>query len=296
MMIDSGSWSVEDLLLVGDDVVAQLDAGDQPHGRAGGDDQVVEGVAGGLAVLVLDVDPGRAGEGAPAVDLGDLVLLHQEVDALDDAGADVAAALVGRAERHRGVALDAELRLLVLERVRQLGVLQQRLGGDAADVEADTSPVLLLHHGHLLAELGCADRGDVATGAGAEDEGVEVRVGHAPSLVVRLARGTPGPRLGSLSPVTLYAAYGTNLDPARMSERCPHSILAVDGLADRLAADLRRRGARLGRRAVHDRPGPLRAGLRRGLRRHPRGRARRSTAGRPPTAGSTARPRSGCRR
>jgi gamma-glutamylcyclotransferase (GGCT)/AIG2-like uncharacterized protein YtfP len=23
--------------------------------------------------------------------------------------------------------------------------------------------------------------------------------------------------------VTLYAAYGTNLDPARMSERCPHS-------------------------------------------------------------------------
>ena len=29
--------------------------------------------------------------------------------------------------------------------------------------------------------------------------------------------------------VTLYAAYGTNLDPARMSERCPHSPLQHTG-------------------------------------------------------------------
>jgi gamma-glutamylcyclotransferase (GGCT)/AIG2-like uncharacterized protein YtfP len=29
--------------------------------------------------------------------------------------------------------------------------------------------------------------------------------------------------------VTLYAAYGTNLDPARMSERCPHSPLFGTG-------------------------------------------------------------------
>jgi gamma-glutamylcyclotransferase (GGCT)/AIG2-like uncharacterized protein YtfP len=29
--------------------------------------------------------------------------------------------------------------------------------------------------------------------------------------------------------VTLYAAYGTNLDPARMSERCPHSPLQTTG-------------------------------------------------------------------
>jgi hypothetical protein len=33
----------------------------------------------------------------------------------------------------------------------------------------------------------------------------------------------------TLSPVTLYAAYGTNLDPARMSERCPHSPLEATG-------------------------------------------------------------------
>jgi gamma-glutamylcyclotransferase (GGCT)/AIG2-like uncharacterized protein YtfP len=29
--------------------------------------------------------------------------------------------------------------------------------------------------------------------------------------------------------VTLYAAYGTNLDPARMGERCPHSPLETTG-------------------------------------------------------------------
>jgi gamma-glutamylcyclotransferase (GGCT)/AIG2-like uncharacterized protein YtfP len=29
--------------------------------------------------------------------------------------------------------------------------------------------------------------------------------------------------------VTLYAAYGTNLDPARMGERCPHSPLRTTG-------------------------------------------------------------------
>ena len=29
--------------------------------------------------------------------------------------------------------------------------------------------------------------------------------------------------------MTLYAAYGTNLDPARMGERCPHSPLRTTG-------------------------------------------------------------------
>ena len=32
-----------------------------------------------------------------------------------------------------------------------------------------------------------------------------------------------------MCPVTLYAAYGTNLDPARMGERCPHSPLRTTG-------------------------------------------------------------------
>jgi gamma-glutamylcyclotransferase (GGCT)/AIG2-like uncharacterized protein YtfP len=33
----------------------------------------------------------------------------------------------------------------------------------------------------------------------------------------------------ALALVTLYAAYGTNLDPARMGERCPHSPFQATG-------------------------------------------------------------------
>src|SRR6478672_12564266 len=39
----------------------------------------------------------------------------------------------------------------------------------------------------------------------------------------------PAPNSPSLCAVTMYAAYGTNLDPARMGERCPHSPLRGTG-------------------------------------------------------------------
>ena len=51
--------------------------------RPSSDDEVVEGDRAHRAVGRLDVRRGRAGERPPAVDLGDLVLLHEEVDALD---------------------------------------------------------------------------------------------------------------------------------------------------------------------------------------------------------------------
>ena len=37
----------------------------------------------------------------------------------------------------------------------------------------------------------------------------------------------------SLPAVTLYAAYGTNMDPRQMGERCPHSPLQRHRLARR---------------------------------------------------------------
>ena len=83
-------------------------------------------------------------------------------------------------ERHGDVALDPELLLLVLQDVRELGVAQERLRRDAADVEADTAPVLLLDDGDGLAELGGADRRDVATGAGTKNENIEVGHGGQP--------------------------------------------------------------------------------------------------------------------
>ena len=169
-----GQLVVEDLLLIGHDVLAHLDAGQHPGHRAGGDDEVVERDRAGLAVVERDVHALRAGEGPPAVDLLDLVLLHEEVDALDDAGRHLSRALVRRTVCRGRVTLDAVLGLLVGEQVGELGVLDQRLARDAADVEADAAPVLLLDDGHLLPQLGGADRRDVSTRACTENHDVEV--------------------------------------------------------------------------------------------------------------------------
>lgn len=56
----------------------------------------------------------------------------------------------------------------------EFGVLEQGLGRDAANVEADPAPILLLDHGHLETELAGTDGGDVATGARTEDDEIEV--------------------------------------------------------------------------------------------------------------------------
>jgi hypothetical protein len=156
-------------------------AGHQPRRRAGRDDQVVPRDLVRAAVLEVDAERLAVLERAPAVDLGDLVLLHQEVDALDDGVRHLPAAGMGRRVVHRRVAGDPEEVLLVAEDVRQLGVPEQCLGRDAADVEAHTAPVLLLDDGNALAELGSADGGDVPTGARTEDD--EVEVAHEPEPI-----------------------------------------------------------------------------------------------------------------
>ena len=72
------------------------------------------------------------------------------------------------------------------------GGVQQRLGGDAADIEAGAAVRLaLLHDGGLQAELRGADGAHIAAGAGADDDEI---VGHElPPLLARaaleLARG-----------------------------------------------------------------------------------------------------------
>ena len=50
--------------------------------------------------------------------------------------------------------------------------------------------------------------------------------------------------------VAMYAAYGSNMDPAQMADALPALALARHRLAGRLAADLRRRGHELGGRAA----------------------------------------------
>ena len=112
---------------------------------------------------------------APVV-LGDAVLLHQEVHALDAPVRDLAAALPGRAvvEADGALDVDAERLLLVREDVRQFGVAQQRLRRDAADVQTDAAPVLLLDDGGLQPELSRPDRGDVPAGTRTQDHDIKV--------------------------------------------------------------------------------------------------------------------------
>lgn len=168
----------EDLLLVAHHAGAALGAGQQLGGGSGGDDAVVEADRAVVALVVRDLEGVRVEEGAAAVELRDLVLLHQVVDALDPAVRDPAAAAEGLAvvEADGAVRRDAEGLRLTGDDVRELGVAQQRLGGDAADVQADAAPVLLLDDGDPLAQLRGTDRGHVSAGARTEDNDVEALV------------------------------------------------------------------------------------------------------------------------
>ena len=68
------------------------------------------------------------------------------------------------------------------QRVSKLRVLEKRLGRDAAHVQADTAPVLLLDDRDGLAKLGSADGGNVATRTRTKDD--DIKVGsHRYSLV-----------------------------------------------------------------------------------------------------------------
>ena len=66
----------------------------------------------------------------------------------------------------------------ILHQVHDLGTAQQRLGRDAAPVEADAAQVLALDDGGLHAELGGADRRDIAARAATDDDEVELLVSH----------------------------------------------------------------------------------------------------------------------
>ena len=153
-----GQLTGEDLGLVGDHVVGELDAGQQFHRGTGVDDDVVEGD------LPIPHDDGfRVLELPVSVDLGDLVLLHQEVDTLDDALADLATAIERSTEVEGHLAGDPEGLGLMVEDVREFRVSQQRLGRDTSDVETHTAPVLLFDDGGFHAQLSRPDRGDVPT-------------------------------------------------------------------------------------------------------------------------------------
>ena len=85
---------------------------------------------------------------------------------------DLAAAVDGDGEVGGEVVVaDAELGAAP-EEVDHLGAVEQGLAGDAAPVQAEAADVVLLDDGGAQAELGGADRRDVAAGSGADDRDV----------------------------------------------------------------------------------------------------------------------------
>src|SRR6185503_9188973 len=142
------------------------------HGRAGGDDDILR-----ADLLVADLDRVPIDEARAALEPFDLVLLEQEFDALGKA-------LHGLEPRRVHLAeVELDLRRLhapfgerpVMRFLEQFRGVEQSLRRDAADVEAGAAERLAaLGAGGLQPELCRADRGDIAAGAGADHQDVEI--------------------------------------------------------------------------------------------------------------------------
>ena len=159
-----------------DALLVDLDALQPRDVRAGGDHDVP-----GLDRLRLAVgghlDLAGAKNFAGAFQDVDLVLLHQEVDALDVA----VDALLLEIHHRRQIELwrgdaDAHLRKRMRGFLEHLGSMQERLGWHAADIEAGAAEGRIFDHRDLHAKLRRAHRADVTAGPGADDD--EIVSGH----------------------------------------------------------------------------------------------------------------------
>ncbi len=191
-------------------LAVDLEAGQGLGVGAGGEHDVAARVG-----RVADGDGARSGEPALALDHGDAARLDQPGEALEEPGDDPV--LVGVDAGHVDAVeggVDAELRGLA-GRVGDLGGVQQRLGRDAADVEAGAAEIALLDQSHRQPELRRPECAGVSARARPEDEYVEVALRHLmPSALARWI----GPHLctlrepvhtGSLRAGTAQCRHGT---------------------------------------------------------------------------------------
>ena len=110
-----------------------------------------------------------------ALDPVDLVLLEQELDAAGEALDDLVLAGLDlvHVDADGGLAERQAPFLPVLRDLQRVGVLEQRLGRDAAPVEAGAAEHRrALDDRGLQSELSGANRGDVAAGPGADHDDV----------------------------------------------------------------------------------------------------------------------------
>ena len=155
----SGTFRHLQGVAAGDDhVVVDGQVGQVALAGAGGDDDVVRGEA--LAGPGYRDGVGRF-EDARALYDGHVVLLEQVAYAVGEPLHDRAAAVHGVAEVVLEV-IEADAVLFgVAEGVEHLGVLQQRLAGDAAPVQANAAQLSVFHHSRAHTELARANGGDV---------------------------------------------------------------------------------------------------------------------------------------
>src|SRR5262245_27859090 len=179
-----------------DQLLVGLEAGQHPRPRAGGDDDVLGLIAAGgeraFGRLRRDRrhrDLAWRLDRRHAPDYGDLVLAHQEADAI------VESLRYGTRALHHGGRIVGDLFrreaviLGMLQVMVDLGRAQQRLGGDAAPVQADAAEIIALDDRSRKPELRRADRGDVAARTRTDDDDVEGGLSHAasPAKAVALA-------------------------------------------------------------------------------------------------------------
>ena len=145
--------------------------------RAGGNHDIFGLNSLRLAVAAGNFNFARADDLSGAVDDVDLVLPHQELDALDVA---VDALLLevhhrGQVEFRRGHGY-SHLRKRMRGLLEHLRGMQQRLRRHAADIETGAAErCVLLDHGDLHAELRCAHRANIPAGTGADDNEIVSR-------------------------------------------------------------------------------------------------------------------------
>jgi hypothetical protein len=168
-----------------DQFLVRLQAGKNARPRAGGDDDVLGRIGTGaqralrrFAAAGLHRDLARRFDRRLAPDHGDLVLFHQEADAVVEPFGDGPRALDHRRRIVADLAGREPIILGVLQVMENLRRTQQRLGRDAAPIEANAAQIFALDDGRRKAKLRGADGGDVSAGAGTDDDDVEICISH----------------------------------------------------------------------------------------------------------------------
>ncbi len=122
----------------------------------------------------FDVNFASANEFGGTFDDFDLVLLHQETDALCQTRADLAAAFVGGGViQFEIIKTKAVFFCAGTQGVSDLGVMKQGLGGDAAHVQTNTAQPLFFNDRGFQTQLGRANGGDITTRTSSNDNNIK---------------------------------------------------------------------------------------------------------------------------